>query len=134
MDFAQLHYKSFRKKLWMGVTTRKYHTTFSYTRRITIFAGFDWFWPAWRPVAQPNNYFLRKLFYQSKGKSFPVILHTISICYQKYFKTYAKKRSFLSHGFGHCCPIWACMESWNVKIVAGRYSNFRCQKNVVQII
>ena len=83
--------KHSEKKLWVGVTTRTHHTTPSYTRHIAIFAVLDCFWHVWRPVAQPHNYFLRKLFYQSKGKTFPVILHLLSICYLNAFKSNVKK-------------------------------------------
>ena len=87
----QLHYKSSRIKKKVGVTTTTYPTTPSYTRHIAIFAVFGCFWPVWRPVAQPNNYILTKLFYQSKGKTFPVILQSLWICYLMSFKSYAKK-------------------------------------------
>ena len=79
------------KNFQVGVTTRTHHTTPSYTRHIVIFAVFDCFLHVWRPVAQPHNYFLRKLFYQSKGKTFPVILHPVSICLLNRFKSNVKK-------------------------------------------
>ena len=79
------------EKIWGVGATRTYHIISSYTRHIAIFAVFDCFLHVWRPVAQPHNYFLRKLFYQSKGKTFPVILHPVSICYLNAFKSNVKK-------------------------------------------